>query len=149
MDGGNRVMNSRQCPGYSYMEQRVIRIVKDNMSAPDEVDYDYGRAYPIQYHSSPNIPANMLQAIIYIKSIEHQLAKPEEARRISKSEAISRIIGHESGHHVHLADDVLGSWNNDDGTANSIMSYTDYLYQKSPNFPPQYHEDEFKLTNGN
>ncbi len=149
MDGGNRVMNSRQCPGYSYMEQRAIRVLEDKRSKADEVDYAYGRAYPIQYHSSPNIPANMLQAFIYTKSIDHHLEKPEVVGRISKSDAISLIIGHEVGHHVNLADDALGSWNNDDGTANSIMSYTDYLYQKSPNFPPAYHEDEFKLTDGN
>lgn len=146
MDGNNLVMNSRQCSGYSYIEQRAVRVVRDSRTEADAVDYAYGEAFPKSGYQSPNIPAYMRQAVVYVKSIDRQLNKSIERGRISQSEAIRLVIGHEVGHHVHLDDDPLGSRNNADGTANSIMSYTDYLYQRSPNFPRRYHENEYDLT---
>lgn len=139
--GSQRQMNHRVCSGYQKMLQRAVRVRVGTENENDLTDA-YGEAFPFGHLYSPNIPANMVQAIIYTINIENDRQKQQEQLGrpyISQSEIVKIVIAHEVAHHMHV--------NEYYSATDSAMRRTTYLDQKRGVFPAHLHNSEYELTN--
>ncbi|MYB96363.1 hypothetical protein F4054_09115 [Candidatus Poribacteria bacterium] len=135
-----RKMNYQICSGYHKMMQRAV-LVRAGTQTENDLTNHYGHAYSFGHLYSPNIPANMVQAIIYTFNIADDLQTQQEEGRphTSLSEIVKIVIAHEIAHHMHV-DDYYGN-------VDSAMRRTTYLDQKRGVFPAHLHNREYELTN--
>ena len=137
----DRKMNYRVCSGYHKMLQRAVLVREGTTTENRNAPGTYGHAYPYVGVYSPNIPANMVQAIIYRTNIRNDLEDQQIAGRphISESEVVRIVIAHEIAHHMHV--------NEYYGDTASAMRSTKYLDEKRGVFPAHLHNREYELTN--
>ena len=139
--GSEREMNHRVCSGYHKMLQRAVRVRAGTSTENKNASGAYGHAYSFGHLYSPNIPANMVQAIIYRTNIRNDLEDQQIAGRphISESEVVRIVIAYEIAHHMHV--------NEYYGDTPSAMRRTKYLDEKRGVFPAHLHNHEYELTN--